>query len=80
MQNNRNRESSNYAPWIIGAVIAVAAVVGITMYGGDNTNVASNDTPSAATSSTTGSGASSGSTGTSGSNTPATPAPTAPRR
>lgn len=79
--NPNNRESSSYTGWIIGAVIAIAAVVGIAMYSGDNTNVASNDTPASATgSATTGSGsATTGSGSTSDTNT-RTPLPAGPRR
>jgi hypothetical protein len=52
---NRNRESSSYMPWIIGAVVVVAALIGIMSYNGSGTNTASNDN-SPATTSTTGSG------------------------
>jgi len=85
---NRNREVSSYTPWIIGAVVAIAAVIGIVSYNGSGTNTASNDNSPAASSTTgsgtatTGSGSSttgSGSVGsTTGSDAPAkTPAPPA---
>lgn len=35
-------ENTNYTPWIIGAIIAVAVIIGLFALGTPNTNIASN--------------------------------------
>src|SRR3954468_2487745 len=60
-RNRIDREDTSYAGWIIGGIVALALVVGIfAMFGRDNTNTASNNTPNRPTAtapSTSGSGA-----------------------
>ena len=79
--NNRNRESSSYMPWIIGAVVVVAALIGIVSYNGSGNNTASNDTTSSPTS-TTGAGSATTGSGSGSANdaNTRTPLPAGPRR
>jgi len=74
-KNTKARQTSNYTPWIVGAVLAVLAILGIMSYSGSGLNVASNDAIPKATSPVTTTGSGTGSSGISGAKTPATPAP-----
>jgi hypothetical protein len=61
-RNRMDRDDTSYTGWIIGGILALALVVGIfAMFGRDNTNTASNNTPNRPTTSapsTTGAGSS----------------------
>lgn len=76
----KHRASSSYTGWVIGAVIAIAAVVGIVMYSGSDTNVASNSTTPRATSPATTGSATTGTGTATDTNSPRTPLPAGPRR
>jgi hypothetical protein len=60
-RNRMDRDETSYTGWIIGGILALALIVGIfAMFGRDNANTASNNTPNRPTTSvpsTTGSSA-----------------------